>query len=248
MKLWKVPATVLLAAALVSLAQPVRAADEANSFVYATFYNPVEIPGKVLPAGLYAFKIVDDSGPTKVIQVLVSLPSGSLPPSGSYASSAPMPVTATILAVPNYRVQAGRNAAAFYRARPGTTAALRAILPSDVPGKATVAWVLVYPQARAAELAKAGNQPVPSMASEPSSDVNAMKSTEVKAVTPDGQEVEVATAFGKPGDTPAPARRPAGNEAQAQKAEAAAEQVAITSVPGVHGIDIMAGGKPLEMH
>ena len=75
MNLWKAAANALGVFALAAtLASPASAADSAK-MTYGFFMNPVEIPGgKVVPAGLYAFKIVDETPTNKVIQILTSLP------------------------------------------------------------------------------------------------------------------------------------------------------------------------------
>jgi hypothetical protein len=44
-------------------------ADEWNRFTVAVFNHAVEIPGKVLPAGTYVFKLADISGERNVIQI-----------------------------------------------------------------------------------------------------------------------------------------------------------------------------------
>jgi hypothetical protein len=59
-----VAATILMAAAMIFADQPVRAAGlEIGTLV--TFDQPIEIPGRVLPAGTYAFT---QSGPS-IVQV-----------------------------------------------------------------------------------------------------------------------------------------------------------------------------------
>ena len=87
----------------------------------------------------------------------------------------------------------------YYQARGGGAPALRTVLFPPDPN----ALVVVYPAARAAELAKAANRAVPSMASD-ASDPNALKNAALKLAAADGSSAEVASAFGKPGDTFAP--------------------------------------------
>jgi len=180
-------------------------AADSIKITYAYFMNPVELPGgKVAPAGLYAFKIVDETATNKIIQILTALPSGSLPPSSPVNANAfdgpgSMSLIATVVAVPDYHNRPGNGIVTYYPARDGGNAAMRTVIFSPDPN----AMVVVYPAARAAELAKAANRPVPSMASE-ASDANALKSASIKVATANGSDAEVAAAFGKPGDSFAP--------------------------------------------
>jgi hypothetical protein len=241
-----------------ALASPASAADSAK-MTYGFFMNPVEIPGgKVVQASLYAFKLVDETPKNKVIQILTSLPSGNLPPTSpvnanAFVEPGPMSVVATIVAVPDFKNRPGNAPVTYYQARGGGNAALRTILFAPDPN----ALVVVYPAARATELAKAANRPVPSMASG-AADANALKSAALKLTAADGSSAEVASAFGKPGDTFAAGGQRGGggdaadfNGASAEgvsTAPAAAVPGAVPSVPGVHAVDIMVGGKIVVLH
>ena len=60
----------ILAAACVSVAVPrTAAADEWNKETVLTFSRNVEIPGKVLPAGKYLFRLADTQTNRHVVQV-----------------------------------------------------------------------------------------------------------------------------------------------------------------------------------
>src|SRR5262245_31781213 len=61
--------TALCAAAVLVLAAPGARADEANKLTYLTFSGPVQIPGMVLPAGTYEFKLLDPGANRRVVQV-----------------------------------------------------------------------------------------------------------------------------------------------------------------------------------
>lgn len=258
MKLCKAIASSLgvlaLAAALVI---PAKSADTPK-MTYGFFMNPVEIPGgQTIPAGLYGLKMVDDSGPNKVIQIVKSVDSGVLPPTApanahAFADLPPMPVVATIVAVTDYKNRPGNAPVTYYQARGGGPAALRTIF--FAPDKNQL--VVVYPAARAAELAKAANRPVPSMASA-SMDAASLKGAAVKVTTADGSSAEVASAFGKEGDAFAAGGRGAGGYGAADFNGASSEGVTsnaanvpgeVPSIPGVHAVDIMAGGKVVELH
>ena len=113
MKEWKAAAINLVVFALAAaLAIPANAADSMK-ITYGFFMNPVEIPGgKVVPAGLYAFKLMDETPTNKVVQILTSLPSGTLPPTSpananAFVEPGPMSVVATIVAVPDYKNRPG---------------------------------------------------------------------------------------------------------------------------------------------
>jgi hypothetical protein len=260
MKKWKTAAISLVVFALAAaLAIPANAADSMK-ITYGFFMNPVEIPGgKVVPAGLYAFKIVDGSGPNKIIQILTSLPTGSLPPTSpvnanAFVEPGPMSPVATIVAVTDYKNRPGNAPVTYYQARGAGNAVLRTVRFSPDPN----ALVVVYPAARAAELAKVASRPVPSIASY-TPDAMALKNASVSLTTPEGSSAEIATAFGRPGDKFAAGGQGGGGFGNAQadftgatapggNAPAAPVPSAIPSVPGVHAIDIMVGGKPVELH
>lgn len=259
MKLCKAAASAFgvlaLAAALVT---PAHAADSLK-MTYGFFMNPVEIPGgKTLPAGLYGFKIVDESGPNKVIQVLRSVDSGALPPTApanahAFADLAPMPVVATIVGVVDYKNRPGNAPVTYYQSRGGGAAALRAVHFSPDPNQ----LVVVYPAARAAELAKAVNRPVPSMSST-AMDEASLKSASINLTTADGSSAEVASVLGKPGDKFAPTgQRGGGYDANADFTGSSGEGVttapaavpgAVPSVPNTHAVDIMESGKVVILH
>src|SRR5262245_30480262 len=88
MKPSKTAVRVLAFVALLAFAYPARAAD--IKITYAFFQNPVEIPGgKVLPQGDYAFKMLDESGPVKVVQILLALPAGTVGTPSNYNANKP---------------------------------------------------------------------------------------------------------------------------------------------------------------
>ena len=61
----------IVAMACVSLVVPrTAAADEWNKETVLTFSQDVEIPGKVLPAGKYVFRLLDSASNRHVVQVL----------------------------------------------------------------------------------------------------------------------------------------------------------------------------------
>jgi hypothetical protein len=207
MRLWKTAFSVLAFVALPALARPAKAAD-AIKITYAFFQNPVEIPGgKVLPPGNYAFKMLDESGPSKVIQMMLALEFGTVGTPSAYNANKPMPVVATLIAVPDYLKVPVRGVVTYWQIRDEGPRALRTVSFALDPQS----LFFVYPRERAAELAKAANQPVPSMmASDLNGDVSTMKNVVAKATSATG-DVDISQVFGKPGDhPPAEAQLPEG--------------------------------------
>jgi hypothetical protein len=112
-----------------------------------------------------------------------------------------MHLLATILAIPDYRLQpAGKTVIKFEERPSNQPEALEAwFYPGDNYGHE-----FVYPKTRASELAKQVGRPVLSMPNELASNitkpaksakepsVTAMKQAQVKAVNPSGQEIEMA--------------------------------------------------------
>jgi hypothetical protein len=192
-------------AAVAAISCPAKAADK---ITYAYFQRPVELPGgKVLPQGEYALKMLDETTPARVVQIPLALPGGTIGTPSPYNGNRPMAVAATLVAVSDYSGRRTRGEVTFWQAKEGSSAVLRGVkFPLDQEG-----LVFVYPKARAAELAKASNQPVPSMAENPGSDAGVIKNVTLKAVNANGDEVEVTQAFGKPGSQqPEKSEQPSG--------------------------------------
>src|SRR4051794_35402409 len=84
-------------------------ADDWNRKTVITFSGPVEIPGvhtpgmAVLPAGTYVFKILDSQSDRHIVQIF---------------DKTETTIYATILAVPNYRLQATDKTVITFRERP----------------------------------------------------------------------------------------------------------------------------------
>ncbi|HLH41287.1 MAG TPA: hypothetical protein VKX39_19215 [Bryobacteraceae bacterium] len=170
-----------------ALVSPIRA-DEWDKKTIVTFSAPVEIPGKVLPAGTYVFKLLNSVSNRNIVQVF---------------DKDEKKLFATILAIPDYRLQpSDKPVIRFEERSSGSPEAIKAwFYPGDLYGQE-----FVYPHTRAVELAKRTNQNVLSMpnemnqnitapaksASEPS--VQAMQNTEVTAVKPSGEQIELAQA------------------------------------------------------
>jgi len=192
MNLFKTATTVGCLALMGAVLAPTAKADDWNRKTVVTFSAPVEIPGVhlkgwgVLPAGTYVFKILDSQSDRHIVQIF---------------SKDELTVYATILAIPNYRLQATDKTVITFRERgAGEPEALRAWF---YPGRN---WgeEFVYPKEQAMALAKTTNTPVlftpaelPLEVAEPARLVEApvvaeMKRAPIMAVQPTGEEVQLA--------------------------------------------------------
>ncbi len=213
MRIFKVAMTACCMALLGAALAPLATADEWDRKTVITFSQPVEIPGvhlpgwDVLPAGTYVFKILDSASNRHIVQIF---------------DEKETTVYATILAIPNYRLKSTDKTVITFSERPaGQPEAIRAWF---YPGRQ---WgeEFVYPKSKAAELAKTINAPV--LFTEAEIDVEypepirtaeappvaVLRTAPVRAITPRGEEVELAQAVTPPPPTEmaqaaAPAPRP----------------------------------------
>src|SRR5580692_10540597 len=123
-------------------------ADERNQKTVFTFSGPVEVPGQVLEAGTYVFKLMDSQSDRNIVQVF---------------NKRENHLYGTFLTIPNYRLKpTGKTIITFEERAAGAPEAVKAwFYPGDNYGHE-----FVYPKAKAVELAKANNAPVPSMPAE----------------------------------------------------------------------------------
>src|SRR5690348_4427951 len=61
--------TVVLAVILFVLASRTARADEFDKLMEITFTGPVEVPGAILPAGKYQFKLADPNGDRNILEI-----------------------------------------------------------------------------------------------------------------------------------------------------------------------------------
>jgi len=199
MSIFKAVTTTVFSLALMgAVFSPAAKADDWNRKTVVTFSGPVEIPGvhlkgwAVLPAGTYVFKILDSMGDRHIVQIF---------------NEDQTQVIATILAIPNYRLQATDDTVITFRERPaGEPEALRAWF---YPGR-TYGEEFVYPKARAMELAKTANAPVlftvadvPVEVTRPiltmtEPEVVQLAQVPVRAMRPTGEDVEIAAVVTPP--------------------------------------------------
>ncbi len=163
-----------------------------------TFSGPVEIPGQILPAGTYVFKLADSSSNRYIVQVF---------------NKDENRIYGTFLAIPDYRLNTSNKTIIRFEERAaGSPQAIKAWF---FPGK-HYGQEFVYPKAKAVALAQANNTPVPFMPAELAPDttkpavtldgpeVAALNAAPLKAEEPNGEEVELAEAFAPAAATVAP--------------------------------------------
>lgn len=117
-------------------------ADDWSKKTVVTFSAPVEIPGVILPAGKYVFRLLDSLADRHIVQVF---------------NEDETQIFATILAIPNYRLEPTGETVLHFTERPrNMPVALRAwFYPGDSFGQE-----FVYPKARATAIAEEIQAPV----------------------------------------------------------------------------------------
>lgn len=151
-------------------------ADEWDKKTILTFSQPVEIPGQVLPAGTYMFKLADTMGDRHIVQIFNA--------DGSQ-------IIATVMAIPDYRLTAtDQTVIKFGEVPAGSPEAIRAWF---YPGN-TIGQELVYPKARAGLLARASKTIVPATAVDVAS-ADELRTAPIVAVTPEQTETPVSAAI-----------------------------------------------------
>ncbi len=171
MKIFK---TIIAVVALVLMSGAVAtrvSADTHNKKTVMTFNQPIEIPGQVLPAGTYTFKLASSLSNRHIVQVW---------------NADGTKIIATVLAINDYRLRpTGHTVVKFSETAGDAPEALKAwFFPGDNFGQE-----FVYPKTRAVELAIAEKAPVPSGDST-AADID---NTPIVAETPAREEVPVAT-------------------------------------------------------
>lgn len=166
-----------LATSLVALATPATASAQTalNNRTVLTFSQPVEVPGKILPAGTYTFEMHDSGMNRHVIQIF---------------DAGGTKLQALVLAIPSYRAKATEETVIkFAEVAPGQPQAIRIWY---YPGQ-TVGNEMVYSKSRARELAVASNSAVTATNDTTYVDtkMDTMKNAEVVTMTPEKAEKAV---------------------------------------------------------
>ncbi len=160
-------------------------ADQWNKKTYLTFNEPVEIPGKVLPAGTYVFQLLNSNSDRDIVQIY---------------NKDQNQLDATILAIPDYRVKTpDKTIVRFEERASNTPEALKAwFYPGDNYG-----LQFVYPHSQALRIAKETNQTVLATRDDSAgklsapagsgnqSSVPGIDKSQVTAVTPSGEDVDI---------------------------------------------------------
>jgi hypothetical protein len=199
-------------------------ADQWNKKTILTFSQPIEIPGKVLPAGTYVFKLVDSLSYRHIVRIWNENESE---------------VIATIIAIPNYRLEPTGESVVKFREMPGDSPeALRAwFYPGDNFGQE-----FVYPKARAIQLAQASHEIVPAETVEPTE--STLKTVPLIAITPEKKEEPVTEAIQvlplHHPETPAPAP-----VTEAKELPKTASSIPLIGLLGVASIGLALGLKML---
>jgi len=149
-------------------------ADQSDKATKLTFSEAVEVPGQVLPAGTYWFTLADNASDRNIVQI--------------WNADRTQLVT-TILAIPDYRLQPRGRTVIHFEERPSDQP--EAIHSWFYPGD-NFGQEFVYPKTRATQLAKQTSRPVLSMPNDQASTTAQVKQVPVKAVTPSGEEIEIA--------------------------------------------------------
>jgi hypothetical protein len=145
-----------------------------------TFGKAVELPGLILPAGTYVFRLADSPTSRHVVQVF---------------SADEMELLGTVMAIPNARLTATGDTVLRFNERPrNAPEALRAwFYPENTWGQE-----FVYPKAKAAEIAEAAHVPVLAAAVTPTETPEEIVQEPVFAITPEQKEVELAAVVEAP--------------------------------------------------
>jgi hypothetical protein len=183
---------------------PAAQADEWNQKTVLTFNSPVEIPGQILPAGTYVFKLANSQSNRHIVQVF---------------NQDENHVFGTFLAIPSHRRHPSEKTIIRFEER--AAGSPQAIKTWFYPHK-NYGHEFVYPKPEAVALAEANNTPVPSVPAELAPNMTkpavTMKAPEIMALLivpvkvekPTGEEVELAQASAPSApDTELPTELPA---------------------------------------
>jgi hypothetical protein len=221
--IYAVLVTVLLAL-FGTLITPNIRADEQNKKTVMTFSQPIEIPGQILPAGTYTFKLLDSLSDRHIVQIWDA--------DGTH-------LITTVLAINNVRLRpTGKTVVKFAERSGDNPEALKAwFYPGDNFGQE-----FVYPRQRATQLATESQNSVPAMSDESAPvDLN----TQVVEVAPPAAEpAPVAVETPAPAAEPAPAPEPVSTPvAQPTELPKTASSLPLIALIGVTSLGLAIGLK-----
>lgn len=185
--------TLTLLVAGIGLVPAAQAQSTFHRITHVTFSGPVQIPGKVLPAGEYVFQLdVLPSNETSIVEIRDKNGENTL---------------ATLLTIPDYRLTPTGKTVILFRERPGNApAALRAWF---YPGE-NFGHEFAYPMREATQLAAANHMNVPAVADNTSD--NDLKGAQVTQATGNNNSSQNESADATPAPVPAPAYNSAANQ------------------------------------
>jgi len=235
--------TFLLVLFGVALVAPPAHADAWDQLTKVTFSGPVEIPGQVLPAGTYWFKLLDTPSDRNIVQIYNQNQNKEL---------------ALIMAIPDYRLKPTDKTVITFEERVAN--APEAIKGWFYPGS-NYGQEFVYPKPRAVELAKIVHQPVLSMPAnlEPNTKAQVKSATEapavalkkapVKAEQPTGGEVEASQVVQTPPELLAQNNAPAASTAPAEPAKPTTlpKTASVLPLVGLAGLLLASAGLLLRL-
>jgi hypothetical protein len=145
-----------------------------------TFNRPVELPGMILNAGTYVFRLADSPTSRHVVEIY---------------DAKEMHLYGIVMAIPNARLTVTGNTVIRFEERTGNAPeALRAwFYPESNWGQE-----FVYPKAKAAEIAETAHVPVLAANVTPAETPAEIVQEPVVAITPEQKEVEIATVVETP--------------------------------------------------
>lgn len=149
-------------------------ADEWDKKTTITFSQPVELPGVVLPAGTYVFKLFDSLSTRDIVQVF---------------NADESKIYATIIGIPHLHLTPHDKTYIGFEERPSS--APQALHEWFYPGN-TNGIEFVYPKGRAMELARETGRPVLAAEVTPAMPTAELEKAPVVAETPENKETAVA--------------------------------------------------------
>jgi len=164
--------TALICSAL--FATVLASANQWDKRTIVTFSQPFELPGIVLSAGQYVFKLADLASDRNVVQVF---------------NAEETEIYASILAIPNYRLTPTEKTVLLFEERPANRP--QAIHAWFYPGY-TFGHEFVYPKVEARELAQATHETVLAGEVTPTERPEELVRTPVEAIVPEEEELVVA--------------------------------------------------------
>ncbi len=184
----KIPGSMYMLAGVLTLAGALTLnADEWNMLTKVTFSGPVEVPGKVLPAGTYIFKLLDEPSSRNIVLIY---------------DASQKHLEDMVLAISDERLRpTGKSVIQFTEEPAGTPEALKAWFYAG----SHYGEEFVYPHDQAVKLAQANHQKVYSTDADLTRyqskkfnsghdpDAMKMKQSQVKTIDPNGQETDLVS-------------------------------------------------------